>query len=73
VLPEEVPVFAVTCPDLDQEVLVFDQHVLARTPTRHGTVVEFHCPCGGEGVRLTDPGAASGKLVHHQHAHAQAA
>lgn len=64
--------FAVTCPALDQEVLVFDQFVLARTPTRHGTVVEFHCPCGGEGVRLTDPGATSGKLVHHQHAYTDA-
>ena len=58
--------FAVTCPDLDREVLVFDQHVEARTPTRHGTVVQFHCPCGGAGVRLTDPGTVAGRLVHHQ-------
>lgn len=57
--------FAVTCPYLDREVLVFDQFVEARTPTRHGTVVEFHCPCGGSGVRLSDPGSASGHLVHH--------
>jgi len=58
-------VFVVTCPYLDRDVLVFDRNVRASTPTRHGTVVEFHCPCGGSGVRLNDPGAVSGRLVHH--------
>ena len=64
--------FHVTCPSLDQKVLVFDQHVRARTLTRYGTVVEFACPCGGNGVRLNDPGAVSGRLVRHE-SHAQAA
>lgn len=64
--------FHVTCPRLDREVMVFDHHIHARTPTRHGTVVEFSCPCGGSGVRLTDPGATSGHLVHHD-SHAIAA
>jgi hypothetical protein len=58
-------VFAVTCPYLDQKVMVFDQHIRARTPTTQGTVVEFQCPCGGRGVRLNDPGAVSGRLVFH--------
>ena len=58
--------FTVTCPQLDQDVLVLDRFIEARTPTRHGTVVEFRCPCGGSGVRLNDPGCASGRLVHHQ-------
>lgn len=58
--------FVVNCPQLDREVVVFDRLIDARTPTRHGTVVEFRCPCGGSGVRLNDPGAVSGRMVHHQ-------
>ena len=64
--------FHVTCPSLDRKVLVFDQHVRARTATRYGTVVAFACPCGGTGVRLNDLGAVSGRLVHHE-SRAQAA
>ena len=57
--------FAVICPDLDREILVFEHNVVARTRTHHGTVVEFHCPCGAGGVGLNDPGATSGRMLQH--------
>ena len=40
------PMFHVTCPHLDREVMVFDHHITPGTPTRHGTDVEFSCTCG---------------------------
>jgi hypothetical protein len=59
-------VFTICCPRLVRDVPVTDRDVEARTPTAHGTVVEFRCLCGGSGVHLGEPGAASGRLVHHQ-------
>ena len=58
--------FTVSCPQLVQDVLVLDRLINARTPTPHGDVIEFRCPCGGSGVRLNNPGSHSGRLVHHQ-------
>jgi hypothetical protein len=57
--------FALNCPDLDRTVLVFDHSVVARTRTHHGTVVEFRCACGADGVGLEDPGAAPGRMLYH--------
>jgi hypothetical protein len=57
--------FTVQCPDLHERVLVTDRLVEARTPTPHGTVISFHCPCGGEGVRLNDPDSDAGHVVAH--------
>jgi hypothetical protein len=58
--------FAVICPDLDRKVLVLDHDIVARTRTHHGTVVEFHCPCGAGGVGLNDPGTTPGRILYHQ-------
>ena len=57
--------FALNCPDLDRTILVFDHRVVARTRTHHGSVVEFHCPCGADGVGLNDPGATTGRMLYH--------
>jgi hypothetical protein len=59
--------FSIFCPDLDHEVLLSTRRVTAITNTHRGTVVEFACVCGADGVYVTGASAPSSGLVYHQH------
>lgn len=57
--------FITECPSLGHEIVVVDADVDTRTPTPHGTAVEFTCRCGGWGIYLCGSASISGRLVLH--------
>jgi hypothetical protein len=57
--------FVTTCPSLTRLIAVTDEYVESRTPTPHGTAIQFACPCGGWGIYLSGPGPISDRLALH--------